>query len=65
MTLYRVVVPHFVAGVVADGETIIATAPILKWTRGKPLPVLRAWVRSKRGTVERVETGVEVRVIEG
>jgi hypothetical protein len=33
--LVAVDAPHFYAGIVLDGDTVVAAAPILKWTIGK------------------------------
>lgn len=60
--LVRVVAPHFVAGFeveyeleyredlggcVAMNERIVRAAPILRWTVGKPVSEVRAYLRSK------------------
>lgn len=37
---YRVVAPHFVAGIAVRERRIVKTPPILAWARGRPLTVL-------------------------
>jgi hypothetical protein len=41
--LVRVVAPHFVAGLVMDGDRCVEAAPILAWCVGKDAPELRAY----------------------
>lgn len=54
--LYRVVVPHFTAGIVADDNEgkIVEAAPICRWMIGKPIQVARSWADRKGGTVVRI-----------
>jgi hypothetical protein len=52
--LYRIDVPHFVAGVVVRDQVVVQAAPILAWTVGKRLGVLGRWVASKGGTLVKV-----------
>ena len=49
--LYRVDVPHFCCGIIVKDEKVVKAAPIMKWAVGKPLTVIQAWVKSKRGTI--------------
>jgi hypothetical protein len=42
MTLVRVVAPHFVAGLLMQGDRAVIAAPILRWTVGKSRGELRA-----------------------
>jgi hypothetical protein len=46
----------FVAGMVLDDETgyVVATAPILRWARGKHFAELRPYFRKRRWTVIRI-----------
>ena len=47
--LYRIVAPHFVAGVIVSHTgTIIEAAPILSYARRRPIEWLAAYV-AKRG----------------
>jgi hypothetical protein len=55
LTLYRVVAPHFVAGIVADGGRVVDAAPILAWSVGETREHLRDYFASKRWRVEFVE----------
>jgi hypothetical protein len=48
--LVRVIAPHFVAGLVVEGETVVEAAPILKWTIGKQRGWLRAYFAEKGWT---------------
>ena len=50
--LVRVTLPHLCAGVLVDGERIVQAAPILRWSTGKQLTELAAWVLKKGGTIE-------------
>lgn len=43
MQLIRVVAPHFVAGLVMNGDWCVQNAPILAWTRGR----YRTWLRAQ------------------
>jgi hypothetical protein len=45
--LVAVDAPHFYAGIVLDGDTVVAAAPILKWTIGKRRELLREYFRQK------------------
>jgi hypothetical protein len=50
--LYRVVVPHFVAGVIVREGVVVEAAPILRWAVGKRLLALETWAKNKKGTVD-------------
>jgi hypothetical protein len=57
MRLYRISLRQgpqswIVAGVKVENGTIVRTAPILKWSLGKPLRVLERWVRDHRGEIQ-------------
>jgi hypothetical protein len=41
-TLVRVVAPHFVAGLIVEGDRCVRAAPILRWAVGKRAAELRA-----------------------
>lgn len=45
--LVRVVAPHFVAGLVFDGDVVVRTAPILNWAKGKRRDWLRDYFQQK------------------
>jgi hypothetical protein len=45
--LVRVVAPHFVAGLIMQGDKCIQAAPILKWCRGACRATLSAEFRRK------------------
>jgi len=45
--LVRVVTPYYVAGIVLSNDTVIAAAPILKWTIGKKREWLRRYFNDK------------------
>jgi hypothetical protein len=47
MMLVRVVAPHFVAGLVFDGDVVVRTAPILNWAKGKRRDWLRDYFQQK------------------
>ena len=63
-TLVRVVAPYFVAGLVLDGNTVVAAAPILKWAIGQTRARLRTYFAHKRWTATVIrqarEAGVDV-----
>ena len=46
-TLVRVVAPHFVAGLVVEGRTVVRAAPILRWMVGEPWDLVRAYIAGK------------------
>lgn len=48
-TLYRIVAPHFVAGVLVDEDSVVEeTAPILRWAMGRELGWLVSYCTRKR-----------------
>jgi len=51
--LWRIMAPHFVAGVTVRDGVIVRAAPILAWTRGKELRRLLNYASSKGWVVER------------
>lgn len=53
-TLWRVVAPHFVAGLVTDGDRVVEAAPILRWTMGRSRPQLRERFSRLHYEVQRV-----------
>lgn len=55
MTLLRVVAPHFVAGIVTDGESVREAAPIMAYMLGWDATRFRAYVRQKSWKVERCD----------
>lgn len=53
--LYRVVAPHFVAGLVVGADVVcVGAAPILRWAVGKPLGSLAVYFRRKGWALERL-----------
>lgn len=52
MTTYRVVAPHFVAGVIASGDLVYQAAPILYWSVGRSFSYLRDYCRAKGWSIE-------------
>lgn len=46
--LVRVVAPHFVAGLIVDGDRCVEAAPILRWAVGKRRAELRAYFKRRR-----------------
>jgi hypothetical protein len=53
-TLWRVVAPRFVAGLVTVGERVTEAAPILRWTVGRTRAELRAYFARRGWAVSRV-----------
>ena len=52
--LYRIVAPHFVAGIIVRNDRVWRTAPILKWMWGKKFSELHSYFNRKRWTYERL-----------
>jgi hypothetical protein len=52
--LYRIVAPHFVAGVIVEGGRIVVAAPILRWSVRMPLERFAAYCKGKRWGIEEV-----------
>lgn len=55
MTLYRMVAPYFVAGVVIDKGVVTRAAPIIGWAVGKHPNKLWGWVGGRGYEIEKVE----------
>lgn len=55
MILYRITSPHFVAGLITNGDIIIQAAPILGWTVTKDFSYVRDYCRKKGWSVEPIE----------
>lgn len=51
MSLVQVTAPHFVAGLVFNGEKCIEAAPILKWCVGRSKGRIFSYCRSKGYTI--------------
>lgn len=47
MTLIRILAPHFVAGLLHDGQRVCRAAPILRWAVGKQVGVVQAYCQRK------------------
>jgi hypothetical protein len=50
--LYRVLAPHFTAGLVTRAGVVIDAAPILRWTLGKPYRGVLSYCCRKHWTLE-------------
>jgi len=61
ITTYRIVAPYYVADLVKDEDTIVQTAPILKWAIGKSWEFVREYLQRKGYTIEPVIDEAETR----
>lgn len=52
--LYRVVVPHFVCGLIVEDGIVRVAAPIMGWAVDKHINYVRHWMKGKQGTVEQI-----------
>lgn len=52
--LWRVVAPHFCAGLITRDDVVVDAAPILGWTIGRTRAELRAYFARKRWSVSHV-----------
>lgn len=52
MTTYLITSPHFCVGVVVSHDHVVQTAPIIKWTLGKPFANVRDYCRKRGWTIE-------------
>ena len=56
MSAYRVVAPHFVAGLETEthngSEIVVKAAPILKWAKGKTMTEFLRYALRKRWAVD-------------
>lgn len=52
MTSYRIVAPHFVAGIIVDLGRVIQAAPILGWSVGKEFSIVRDYCRDRGWEVQ-------------
>lgn len=52
--LWRVTAPHFVCGIVTEGDVVVEAAPILRWSIGKTRQELRRYFARKRWGVQLV-----------
>lgn len=57
--LVRIVAPHFVAGLVCDGDVCTEAAPILRWAVGKDRAELRAYFARKGWAASVIDRGLE------
>jgi len=53
--LYRIVLSYACFGIVVRNGTIIAAAPIAKWSVGKKLNTMVQYVRRKNGQIHTVD----------
>lgn len=54
-TLWQVIAPHFIAGLVTRGAVVTEAAPILRWAIGKSRDELREYFCRKGWSVNLVE----------
>jgi hypothetical protein len=54
MTLWQVTTPSSCAGILVSGATIVDTAPILGWARGKPIMWFAAYCRRRKWRIIQV-----------
>lgn len=45
--LWRIVAPHYVAGLIVSGGVVVEAAPILGWSVGKEWRGVRRYLRGK------------------
>ena len=59
--LWRIVAPHFVAGLVVRDGRVVEAAPILGWARGRPWAGVRSYLAGRKwsGTPLRSVLGAE------
>ena len=54
--LYRIVLPYAAFGVIVDFRgTVIETAPIARWSKGRHISTLRRYAFGKGGHIELIE----------
>ncbi len=54
LELWQVYTPYLTAGLYAREGIVIEAAPILSWTVGKSISVVRAYAVGKRGHIRKV-----------
>jgi hypothetical protein len=52
VTTYRINAPHFCAAAIVEEDTVVQSAPILRWAVGRPWSRLRDYARQKGWVVE-------------
>jgi len=52
--LFVVDLPYFYAGVSVENNIVVEAAPIISWSKGKTLDMLKNWVLNKKGKIEEV-----------
>lgn len=45
--LWRIVAPHFVAGLIVRDGFVVEAAPIIGWADGRPWPYLKTYMQRK------------------
>lgn len=56
MRLFRVVMHHFICGVVAnEAGRIVKAAPLMQWCVGKTVEQVRCWANAHGGSLEAVQ----------
>lgn len=64
MTTYRILAPHFVAGVVADDDIIIQAAPIVGWSVGNSFTDFRDYCQKRGWLIEPLDDSSHPRWLE-
>lgn len=56
MTTYQIHAPHFCAGIIVSGDTVLQAAPILHWTVGRSFERTRSYFEQKGWRIVPVPT---------
>lgn len=59
MTAYRIVAPHFVAGLVLAGDLVVQAAPVLSWALLKDFAFVRDYCAKRGWVVDPCEDDVQ------
>ncbi len=59
MTTYKIIAPHFVAAVIASGDVVYQSAPILHWAVGRSFSYLRDYSRQRGWTIEPLDENTQ------
>jgi len=51
MTTYRIEAPHFCAAVIGNGGTVVQSAPVLRWSVGRPVTQVLDYCRQRGWTI--------------
>lgn len=52
--LYQIKSNYFCAGIIVKNKTIIYTAPIIKWMKGKSIRFIKQYCRNKNFKIKRI-----------